>query len=106
MPSLIWLLTQDCRAQAQRALDDRAVGISAQILREKEGNYAALVRCQKENLVVTGWLSWFLEQHTAAAAAKWCGDQCGGAPGSLLVEQPVQRLQQPPTETSKSDAGC
>ena len=45
------------------------MGISAQILREHDGNYAALVRCQKGNLVVTGWLSWFLEQHTAAAAA-------------------------------------
>ena len=62
------LLAQDCRAQAQQALFGRALGISAQILREREGYYAALERCQRGDLDVTGWLSWFLEQLTAAAA--------------------------------------
>lgn len=68
------LLTEDCRAQdssaqAQQALSGRALGISAQILREREGYYAALERCQRGDLNVTSWLSWFLEQLTAAAAA-------------------------------------
>lgn len=62
------LLAQDCRAQAQQVLSGRALGISAQILREREGYYTALERCQRGNLDVTGWLSWFLEQLTAAAA--------------------------------------
>ena len=62
------LLAQDCRAQAQQALSGRALGISAQILREREGYYTALERCQRGDLDVTGWLSWFLEQLTAAAA--------------------------------------
>jgi len=62
------LLAQDCRAQVQQALSGRALGISAQILREREGYYAALERCQRGDLDVTGWLSWVLEQLTAAAA--------------------------------------
>ena len=62
------LLAQDCRAQVQQALSGRALGISAQILREQEGYYTALERCQRGDLDVTGWLSWFLEQLTAAAA--------------------------------------
>ena len=62
------LLAQDCRAQSQQVLSGRALGISAQILREREGYYMALERCQRGDLDVTGWLSWFLEQLTAAAA--------------------------------------
>jgi Fic family protein len=62
------LLAQDCKAQSQQALSARALGISAQILREREGYYTELERCQRGDLDVTGWLSWFLEQLTAAAA--------------------------------------
>jgi Fic family protein len=36
------LLPQDCRAQVQQALAGRALGISAQILREREGYYSVL----------------------------------------------------------------
>lgn len=61
------LLAQDCRAQVQQELAGRALGISAQILREREGYYTALERCQRGDLDVTGWLSWFLIQLTAAA---------------------------------------
>ena len=63
------LLAQDCRPQAQQALSGRALGISAQILREREGYYAALERCQRGDLDVTSWLRWFVEQLTAAAAS-------------------------------------
>ena len=68
------LLAQDCRAQESSAqtpqeLSGRALGISAQILREREGYYTALERCQRGDLDATGWLSWFLEQLTAAAAS-------------------------------------
>jgi len=63
------LLAQDCRVQAQQALFGRALGISAQILREREGYYTVLERCQRGDLDVTVWLSWFLEQLTAAAAS-------------------------------------
>ena len=62
------LLAQDCWAQALRAMDGRALGLSAQILSEREGYYAALERCQRGDLDVTGWLSWFLEQLAAAKA--------------------------------------
>ena len=62
------LLAQDCRAQSQQALSGRALGISAQILRQREGYYAVLERCQRGDLDVTPWLRWFLEQLTAAAA--------------------------------------
>ncbi|CAK6692743.1 Fic family protein [Synechococcus sp. BA-124 BA4] len=62
------LLAQDCRAQSQQALAACALCISAQILREREGYYTALERCQRGDLDVTSWLSWFLEQLTAAAA--------------------------------------
>jgi Fic family protein len=56
-------------AQAQQELSGRALGISAQILREREDYYTGLERCQRGDLDVTGWLSWFLEQLTAAAAS-------------------------------------
>ena len=62
------LLAQDCRAQALRAMDGRALSLSAQILSERGGYYAALERCQRGDLDVTGWPSWFLEQLPAAAA--------------------------------------
>lgn len=62
------LLAQDCRTQTPQALSGRALGISAQILRERESYYAVLERCQRGDLDVTGWLRWFLEQLTAAAA--------------------------------------
>ena len=61
------LLAQSCKAQAQQGLLSRALGISAQILREREGYYTVLERCQRGDLDVTVWLSWFLEQLTAAA---------------------------------------
>ena len=62
------LLAQDCKAQSQPLLSGRALGISAQILREREGYYTALERCQRGDLDVTSWLRWFVEQLTAAAA--------------------------------------
>ncbi|MFQ6539382.1 MULTISPECIES: Fic family protein [Aphanothece] len=62
------LLAQDCKAQSQQVLSGRALGISAQILREREGYYTAVERCQRGDQDVTSWLSWFLEQLTAAAA--------------------------------------
>jgi Fic family protein len=62
------LLAEACKAPSHQALSGRALGISAQILREREGYYAVLERCQRGNLDVTGWLSWFLEQLAAAAA--------------------------------------
>ena len=63
------LLAQDSRAEVQQELAGRALGISAQILREREGYYTALERCQRGDLDVTGWLSWFVQQLTAAAAS-------------------------------------
>jgi Fic family protein len=63
------LLAQDSRDQVQQELAGRALGISAQILREREGYYTALERCQRGDLDVTAWLSWFLEQLRAAAAS-------------------------------------
>jgi Fic family protein len=62
------LLAQACRAKVQQELAGRVMGISAQILRERESYYMVLERCQRGELDVTGWLSWFLEQLTAAAA--------------------------------------
>jgi len=62
------LLAQDCTAKSQGVLPGRALGLSAQILREREGYYKALERCQRGDLDVTNWLSWFLEKLTAAAA--------------------------------------
>ena len=44
------LLAQDCKAQAQQALSGRALGLSAQILRERQGYYTALERCQRGDL--------------------------------------------------------
>jgi Fic family protein len=61
------LLALDCTAQSQGVLPDRALGISAQILREREGYYKALECCQRGDLDVTSWLNWFLEQLSAAA---------------------------------------
>ena len=61
------VLALDCTAQSQGVLPDRALGISAQILREREGYYKALERCQRGDLDVTSWLNWFLEQLSAAA---------------------------------------
>jgi Fic family protein len=62
-------ITDRLLAQAQQELSGRALGISDQILREREGYTTALERCQRGDLDVTGWLSWFLEQLTAAAAS-------------------------------------
>jgi Fic family protein len=45
----------------------RALGLSAQILREREGYYTVLERCQRGDLDGTNWLIWFLEQLIAAA---------------------------------------
>jgi Fic family protein len=61
-------ITDRLLAQAQQALSGRALGISAQILREREDYTTALERCQRGDLDVTSWLAWFLEQLTAAAA--------------------------------------
>ena len=61
------LLAQDCKAQAQQALSGRALGLSAQILRERQSYSTALERCQRGDLDVSAWLRWFLEQLTAAA---------------------------------------
>jgi Fic family protein len=61
------LLAQDSRANVQQGLSARALGISAQISREREAYYTVLERCQRGDLDVTGWLSWFLEQLTAEA---------------------------------------
>ena len=61
------LLALDCTAESQGVLPGRALGISAQILREREGYYKALERCQRGDLDVTSWLNWFLEQLSAAA---------------------------------------
>ena len=61
------LLAQDSRASVQQGLSARALGISAQISREREAYYTVLERCQRGDLDVTGWLSWFLEQLTAEA---------------------------------------
>jgi Fic family protein len=62
------LLAEDCKSHSQQELSGRALGISAQILREREGYYVALECCQRGELDVTAWLNWFLEQLTAAAA--------------------------------------
>ena len=48
-------------------LISRALGLSAQILREREGYYTVLERCQRGDLDGTNWLIWFLEQLIAAA---------------------------------------
>lgn len=71
----LWFLTlhpyEDGNGRLARAITDRLLaplGISAQILREREGYYMALERCQRGDLDVTGWLSWFLEQLATAVA--------------------------------------
>ncbi len=61
------LLAQDCRTEKKRVWSGSALGLSAQILREREGYYMALERCQRGDLDVTDWLSWFLQQLCAAA---------------------------------------
>lgn len=61
------LLSQTCRPHSPLHLHGRALGISAQILREREGYYAALERCQRGDLDVSDWLAWFLSQLSAAA---------------------------------------
>jgi Fic family protein len=73
--SHLWFLTlhpyEDGNGRLARAITNRLLaplGISAQILRERERYTTALERCQRGDLDVTGWLSWFLEQLTAAAA--------------------------------------
>jgi Fic family protein len=48
-------------------LISRALGLSAQILRQREGYYTVLERCQRGDLDGTDWLIWFLEQLIAAA---------------------------------------
>ena len=63
------LLAQACSTQDIQVLHGRALGISAQILREREGYYTALERCQRGDLDVTDWLSWFLQQLSAAASS-------------------------------------
>ena len=45
----------------------RALGLTAQILRERKGYYAVLEHCQRGDLDLTHWLIWFLEQLIAAA---------------------------------------
>ena len=48
-------------------LTGRALGLSAQILRQRKGYYAMLEPCQLCDLDLTPWLVWFLEQLIAAA---------------------------------------
>lgn len=66
----LWFLTlhpyEHGNGRLARAITDRL--LAAQILPEREGYYKALERCQRGDLDVTSWLSWFLEQLTAAAA--------------------------------------
>jgi Fic family protein len=38
----------------------RALGLSAQILRERKGYYAVLEHCQRGDLDLTHWPIWFL----------------------------------------------
>ena len=61
------LLAQTCGAAGGELLVGRALGLSAQILRERQGYYAVLERCQRGDLEVSEWLVWFLEQLIAAA---------------------------------------
>jgi hypothetical protein len=64
------LLAQDCRAQAQQELAVRRAWASPpRSCASGRATTTALERCQRGDLDVTGWLSWFLEQLTAAAAA-------------------------------------
>ena len=69
-------LAQDCTptttAQATspssgEGLLSRALGLSAQILRQREGYYTLVERCERGDLDGTDWLIWFLEQLIAAA---------------------------------------
>lgn len=62
------LLAKDCKDQAIREMDGSALGLSAQILRERVGSNTALERCQRGDLDFTGWLRWIQEQLTAAEA--------------------------------------
>ena len=61
------LLAQATSPSSGEVLINRALGLSAQILREREGYYTVLERCQRGDLDGTDWLIWFLEQLIAAA---------------------------------------
>ena len=61
------LLAQATRPASRELLTGRALGLSAQILRERKGYYAVLEHCQRGDLDLTHWLIWFLEQLIAAA---------------------------------------
>lgn len=80
----LWLVTlhpfEDGNGRLARAITDMALSqdeqqrmrifsLSAQILRERESYYSILERTQREDLDVTAWLSWFLQQVEAAANA-------------------------------------
>lgn len=59
-------LTDLALAQDERQ-PRRFYSLSVQIMRNKEGYYAALEQAQRGGLDVTGWLAWFLDQVQAAA---------------------------------------
>ena len=61
------LLAQATRPASRELLTGRALGLSAQILRERKGYYTVLEHCQRGDLDLTPWLIWFLEQLIAAA---------------------------------------
>ncbi|MCT0225751.1 Fic family protein [Synechococcus sp. CS-1328] len=63
------LLAQAVEPPSHEELHGRALGLSARILRERQGYYTVLERCQRGDLDVTAWLVWFLEQLAEAAAA-------------------------------------
>ena len=62
------LLAQHAAANLNAAISGRALGLSAQILREREAYYAVLERSQRGDLDVTAWLDWFLQQLSSSAA--------------------------------------
>ncbi len=78
----VWFVTlhpfEDGNGRVARAITDmalsqdenqsmRAFSLSAQILREREAYYNVLEQTQRNDLDVTDWLSWFLQQVEAAA---------------------------------------
>jgi len=80
----LWFVTlhpfEDGNGRLARALTDMALSqderqpmrlfsLSAQILRERESYYAILEHTQRGGLDVTEWLTWFLQQVSAAANA-------------------------------------
>ena len=80
----LWFLTlhpfEDGNGRLARAITDMALAqderqpmrvfsLSAQLLREREGYYAALESAQRSGLDVTEWLAWLLPQVEAAATA-------------------------------------